>query len=69
MAPTSKYSYPAQDAGAGDKPRNNDSMVLRASYGETSVLLEGDAEKPVERYLIAEHHPTRDSAESWSSRE
>ena len=50
--------YPAQDAGAGDKPRNNDSMVLRASYGETSVLLEGDAEKPVERYLIAAHHPT-----------
>jgi competence protein ComEC len=50
--------YPAQDAAAGDKPRNNDSMVLRASYGETSVLLEGDAEKTVERYLVAAHHPT-----------
>lgn len=49
--------YPTQDAATGDKPRNNDSMVLRASYGETSVLLEGDAEKRVERYMVARHHP------------
>jgi competence protein ComEC len=50
--------YPAQNAAIGDKPRNNDSMILRASYGETSVLLEGDAEKRVERYVVATHHPT-----------
>jgi competence protein ComEC len=33
------------------KVRNNDSLVLRVSYGETSVLLTGDAEKKIERYL------------------
>jgi competence protein ComEC len=50
--------YPAQDTAAADKPRNNDSMVLRASYGNTSVLLEGDAEKTVERYVVTRHQPT-----------
>ena len=33
------------------KPRNDDSLVLRVSYGETSALLTGDAEKRTERYL------------------
>ena len=33
-------------------------MVLRASYGNTSLLLEGDAEKTVERYVTARHQPT-----------
>jgi competence protein ComEC len=47
--------YPARDAVIRDKPRNNDSMVLRASYGATSVLLEGDAEKRVERYITGRH--------------
>jgi competence protein ComEC len=28
------------------------------SYGESSVLLEGDAEKQVERRIAALHHPT-----------
>jgi competence protein ComEC len=50
--------YPARDAVVADKARNNDSMVLRASYGDTSVLLEGDAEKTVERYVTARHRPT-----------
>jgi competence protein ComEC len=49
--------YPARDGQVGDKPRNNDSMILHASYGENSVLLEGDAEKRVERYVTAMHHP------------
>lgn len=49
--------YPARNAFVGDEPRNNDSMVLRASYGETSVLLEGDAEKQVERYVVLMSHP------------
>jgi competence protein ComEC len=34
-----------------DKPRNNDSLALRVSYGETSVLLTGDAERKIEQYL------------------
>jgi competence protein ComEC len=50
--------YPAPDAVIADKARNNDSMVLRASYGNTSLLLEGDAEKTVERYVAARHQPT-----------
>jgi competence protein ComEC len=50
--------YPARDAVIADKPRNNDSMVLRASYRNTSLLLEGDAEKRVERYVTARHQPT-----------
>lgn len=33
------------------KVRNNDSLVLRVSFGDTSVLLTGDAEKKIERYL------------------
>src|SRR5262249_27856862 len=50
--------YPPRDAYVWNKPRNNDSMVLRVGYGETSVLLEGDAEKQVERRTVARHHPT-----------
>ncbi|HZQ95020.1 MAG TPA: ComEC/Rec2 family competence protein, partial [Candidatus Sulfotelmatobacter sp.] len=52
--------YPARDAVMTDRPRNNDSMVLRAGYGQTSALLEGDAEKRVERYVAA-RHPARAS--------
>jgi competence protein ComEC len=35
-------------------------MVLHVSYGETSVLLEGDAEKAVERRIASLHHPHAD---------
>jgi competence protein ComEC len=52
--------YPPRDASVGEKPRNNDSMVLYASYGDSSVLLEGDAEKQVERRVAALHHPRAD---------
>jgi len=38
----------------GDEPTNNDSLVLRIGYGATSVLLEGDAEAPVERAMLTE---------------
>jgi competence protein ComEC len=31
-------------------------MVLRVSYGQTSALLEGDAEKAVERRIASLHH-------------
>jgi competence protein ComEC len=39
----------------GVEPSNNDSLVLRVGYGSTSVLLEGDAEAPIERGMLAEH--------------
>ncbi len=38
----------------GPAPANNDSLVLRVAYGQTSVLLEGDAEAPVEEAMLAE---------------
>jgi competence protein ComEC len=38
----------------GPTPMNNDSMVLHVTYGKTSVLLEGDAEAPIEQAMIAE---------------
>jgi competence protein ComEC len=38
----------------GAEPTNNDSLVLHAAYGATSILLEGDAEKPVENAMLAE---------------
>ena len=44
----------------GLEPKNNDSMVLHVSYGDTSVLLEGDAEKAVERRMVDLHHPRAD---------
>jgi len=50
--------FPPRDWPNGDKPRNNDSMVLRISYRGSSVLMEGDAEKQVERRISALHHPT-----------
>jgi competence protein ComEC len=34
------------------QPKNNDSLVLRVSFGESSVLLEGDAEGPVEQRMV-----------------
>jgi competence protein ComEC len=50
--------FPPRDWPVGPKPTNNDSMVLRLSVGNSSVLLEGDAEKQVERRVAALHHPT-----------
>jgi competence protein ComEC len=36
------------------EPTNNDSLVLHVAYGATSVLLEGDAEGPIEDAMLAE---------------
>ncbi len=47
LAPTRDY-HPA------NTPMNNDSLVLRVSYGKTSALLEGDAEAPSEARMV---HP------------
>jgi competence protein ComEC len=55
---TVQVLFPPQDWPVGAKPQNNDSMVLRVSYGDSSVLLEGDAEKQVERRIAARHHPS-----------
>ncbi len=52
--------FPPRDWPVGLEPKNNDSMVLRVSYGGTSVLLEGDAEKAVERRIASLHHPRSD---------
>jgi competence protein ComEC len=43
--------FPPQDQPTAREPKNNDSMVLHVTYGATSVLLEGDAEKEVERRI------------------
>jgi competence protein ComEC len=36
------------------EPGNNDSLVLHVAYGATSVLLEGDAEAPIEQAMLSE---------------
>jgi len=38
----------------GPEPANNDSMVLHIAYGATSVLLDGDAEAPLEDAMVAQ---------------
>jgi len=38
----------------GPQPTNNDSLVLHMTYGATSVMLEGDAEAPVEEGMLTE---------------
>lgn len=42
---------PPADWDASERARNDDSMVLHVSFGETAALLEGDAEKGMERRL------------------
>ena len=55
---TVEVLFPPRDSPVGAKPQNNDSMVLRVSFADSSVLLEGDAEKQVERRVAALHHPS-----------
>jgi competence protein ComEC len=55
---TVRVLSPPRDGFVGAHPQNNDSMVLRVSYGDSSVLLEGDAQKQVERRVTALHHPS-----------
>jgi competence protein ComEC len=54
---TVRVLFPPRDWAVGEKPQNNDSMVLRVSYGESAVLLEGDAEKKAECRIAAIEHP------------
>jgi competence protein ComEC len=44
---------PARDYHPGKIPTNNDSLVLHLKYGDTSALLEGDAEAPSEARMVA----------------
>ncbi len=46
---------PPGDWHATGQPRNNDSLVLRFGYRDSSVLLEGDAEAVVERRMAEVH--------------
>jgi competence protein ComEC len=45
---------PFRDYHPEAEPGNNDSMVLHVAYGATSVLLEGDAEAPLEQAMLTE---------------
>ncbi len=45
---------PFPDYEPGPLPTNNDSLVMHVAYRSTSVMLEGDAEAPVEHAMVAE---------------
>ena len=45
---------PFSDYQPGLQPGNNDSLVLRVAYHATSVMLEGDAEAPIEQAMLTE---------------
>jgi competence protein ComEC len=49
-----KVFAPFADYQPGSEPTNNDSLVMRVAYGATSVLLEGDAEAPIEKAMLSE---------------
>jgi len=50
---------PAEDAELSARKRNDDSLVMSVTYGRTTALLEGDAEKESER-RIAQEQPQAD---------
>jgi competence protein ComEC len=43
----------------GESPKNNDSLGMRISYGQRSILLTGDMEKPMEIQALADGEPLR----------
>jgi competence protein ComEC len=45
---------PPADYVSKDIPGNNDSLILRVGYGRNGFLLPGDAERPIERGMLAE---------------
>jgi len=45
---------PFGDYQPGAEPSNNDSLVLHVGFGATSVMLEGDAEAPIEQAMLSE---------------
>jgi competence protein ComEC len=45
---------PMRNYEPGPAATNNDSLVMHVAYGATSVMLEGDAEGPIEEAMLAE---------------
>jgi competence protein ComEC len=45
----------APDANDESVKRNDESLVMKLTWGDTSALLEGDAERPTEQRLLEEH--------------
>ena len=45
LAPTLDYLQ-------ADEPKNNDSLVMRVTFGERSLMLTGDVEKPIEQEML-----------------
>ena len=60
---------PFRDYQPEAEPTNNDSLVLHMAYGATSVMLEGDAEAPIEQAMLAEPGLAEHAAQSGSSRQ
>ena len=44
---------PQSDYKPGASPANDDSLVMRVSFRESSILFEGDAERPSETHMVA----------------
>ncbi len=51
---TVRVLAPLTAADGNDSHRNDESLVMKITYGRTSALLEGDAEKLEEKYIAAE---------------
>jgi competence protein ComEC len=45
---------PEPDPGSGVQRPNEESLVMKITYGETSAVLEGDAERQTERQIAGE---------------
>ena len=56
---TVRVLSPAHDWKTTSQPRNNDSLVLHFTYGQSAALLEGDAEKKIEE-SVATQEPRAD---------
>jgi competence protein ComEC len=61
LAPTPAYVNPGP-------PVNNDSLVLRMTFGQSSVLLEGDAEAPSEHQMVTAALASSSRGNALSSR-
>jgi competence protein ComEC len=61
LAPTPAYVNPGP-------PVNNDSLVLRMTFGQSSALLEGDAEAPSEHAMVAAALASSSRSAALSSR-
>lgn len=52
LYPDQPISEESMIPGTKNKSKNNSSIVLKLSYGENDILLTGDAEEELERYLV-----------------